>query len=695
MKPTNLVSIDFDEIRESIKSYLRTRQEFTDYDFTGSTLSYLIDVLAYNTYYSSFNANMALNEMFLDTASIRDNVVSLARYINYLPKSISAAKACITLVAQTQIGVDGNYPTTVTLLKGDIAAGSVGGTAHTFVIIDEQTVSVNRATGVAIFNNFKVYEGSLLSYEYTVNTNIQQNFIVPNDNVDVETLKVFIRPNSQSTQYDRYNQVKNITNVESTDKVFFLNETADRRYELTFGDSIIGRKLIDNEIVYFEYVRTSGAIANNINTMAYIGQIIDVNGNEIINVTLTLNDKSQLGSPAETLKQIKFNAPKYYSSQNRAVTSNDYEAIIKNIYPNAKYVNAFGGELLDPPVYGKVIISIKTNTGNTINNLTKSDIIAKLRPYSIASIETVIIDPEEFYVNLTVFVAADTFRSKLSSGELNQNTSDDIKKKIIAAMQDYGDMQDLGNFGSKLPLSQLEKIILNSDPNISDVQFATTPYKSVPYEDLTSPKTYTFNFGISLDCDCDSAAGETVKSSVFYSPGISEPQFIEDNGLGGLRSFYIKNNNKVITNNSIGSYDCNTGKIIVGPIITVCPPPDSSIQCPDLLIISIKPVNPNAITAPPGTLLVIPTPTIVIGSTIPTVGPGSTAGNPGSFAPSSSVFSFTSPTTGTSGTGTTGGTDGTGGTGTTSGTNGTGTTGGIDAYGNIVGSDGSGASCFT
>jgi len=694
MKPTNLVSIDFDEIRESIKSYLRTRNEFTDYDFTGSTLSYLIDVLAYNTYYSSFNANMALNEMFLDTASIRDNVVSLARYINYLPQSVSAAKACITLVAQTQIGVDGTYPTTVTLLKGDIASGSVGGVAHSFVIIDEQTVSVNRATGIAIFNNFKVYEGSLLSYEYVVNTNIQQNFIIPNDNVDIETLKVFIKPNSQSTQYDRYNQVKNITNVESTDKVFFLNETADRRYELTFGDGIIGRKLIDNEIVYFEYVRTNGEIANNINRMGYIGQIIDVNGNEIVDATLTLNDKSQLGAPAETLKQIKFNAPKYYSAQNRAVTSSDYEAIVKNIYPNAKYVNAFGGELLDPPVYGKVIISIKTNTGNTINNLTKSDLVAKLRPYSIASIETVIVDPEEFYVDLTLFVAADTFKSKLSSGELNQNTSDDIKKKIIAAMQDYGDMQDLGNFGSKLPLSQLEKVILNADPNISDVQFATTPYKSVPYEDLTSPKTYPFNFGISLDCDCDSAAGETVKSSVFYTTGISEPQFIEDNGLGGLRSFYIKNNNKVITNNSIGSYDCNTGKVLVGPIKTICPPPDVAVDCPILLIISIKPTNPNAIVAPPGTLLVIPTPTIVIGSTIPTVGPGSTAGNPTTFSPNSSVFSFTSPVTstgtGTTGTGTTGitGTGGTGGTGT-------GGTGGIDAYGNVVGSDGSSASCFT
>jgi len=640
MKPTNLVNIDFDDIRESIKSYLRTRQEFSDYDFTGSTLSYLIDVLAYNTYYSAFNANMAINELFLDTASIRDNVASLARQINYLPKSISSAKACITLTVQTQLGVDGSYPSTITLIKGDVAVGNVDGSAYSFVVLDDKTVSVNRSTGIAIFDNFKIYEGSLLSYQYIVNTSIQQNFIIPNDSVDTETLKVYVKPNLQSTQYDRYNQVQNVTTVQSEDKIFFLNEGEDRRYEITFGDGVIGKKLIDNEIVYVEYVRTTGAAGNNINTMGFVGQLLDANNNPAVNVTLTLNDKSQLGAAAETLKSVKFNAPRYYSAQNRAVTSKDYEAIIRNIYPNAKYVNAFGGELLDPPVYGKVIVSIKTTTGGALNNLTKKDLIAKLRPYAMASVETVITDPDEFFVNLSIFVSANTFKSVLSENVLSQNTSDDIRKKILAAIQDFGDQQDLGNFGKTLSLSQLEKIILNSDANINDVQFGVTPYKVIPYEDLTSPTTYDVNFGIALECSCDSATGETVKSSGFFTPGISERQYIEDNGSGGLISYYIQNNKKVITNNNIGSYNCETGKVKVGPITTYCPPDG---DCPNSLVISIKTKNSGTITPPAGTLISIPTPDITIGNSIPDAGPGASVGDPNSFTSQPSTFTFTSP----------------------------------------------------
>ena len=640
MKPTNLVNIDFDDIRESIKSYLRTRQEFSDYDFTGSTLSYLIDVLAYNTYYSAFNANMAINELFLDTASIRDNVASLARQINYLPKSISSAKACITLTVQTQLGVDGSYPSTITLIKGDVAVGNVDGSAYSFVVLDDKTVSVNRSTGIAIFDNFKIYEGSLLSYQYIVNTSIQQNFIIPNDSVDTETLKVYVKPNLQSTQYDRYNQVQNVTTVQSEDKIFFLNEGEDRRYEITFGDGVIGKKLIDNEIVYVEYVRTTGAAGNNINTMGFVGQLLDANNNPAVNVTLTLNDKSQLGAAAETLKSVKFNAPRYYSAQNRAVTSKDYEAIIRNIYPNAKYVNAFGGELLDPPVYGKVIVSIKTTTGGALNNLTKKDLIAKLRPYAMASVETVITDPDEFFVNLSIFISANTFKSVLSENVLSQNTSDDIRKKILAAIQDFGDQQDLGNFGKTLSLSQLEKIILNSDANINDVQFGVTPYKVIPYEDLTSPTTYDVNFGIALECSCDSATGETVKSSGFFTPGISQRQYIEDNGSGGLISYYIQNNKKVITNNNIGSYNCETGKVKVGPITTYCPPDG---DCPNSLVISIKTKNSGTITPPAGTLISIPTPDITIGNSIPDAGPGASVGDPNSFTSQPSTFTFTSP----------------------------------------------------
>jgi hypothetical protein len=646
MKPTNLVNIDFDDIKESIKSYLRTRNEFTDYDFTGSTLSYLIDVLAYNTYYSAFNANMAINELFLDSASIRDNVVSLARSLNYTPRSISAAKACIALSVQTQLGVDGQYPSTVTLLKGDVAVGTVDGVSYTFVVLEDKITSVNRANGIALFDSLKVYEGSLLSFQYVVNTSIQQHYVIPNDNVDTETLKVFVKPDLQSTNYDRYNQVTNVTSVEAEDKIYFINEVDDRRYEITFGDGIIGKKLIDNEVVYLEYVKTSGQVANNINTMGYIGQIRDSNNQPVVNVVLTILDKSQLGAAAETLNQIKFNAPRYYSAQNRAVTSNDYESIIKNIYPNAKYVNAFGGELLNPPVYGKVIIAVKTETGNKLNNLTKKDIIAKLKPYSMASIETVIVDPEEFFINLSLFVSANTFRSVLSNDDLNQNTSDDIRKKILASIQEYGDREDLGNFGKTLSLSQLQKIILGADPNITDVQFGLTPYKQIPYEDLTSPKSWTFDFNIKLDCSCDSSTGQTVRSSAFYTPGVVQPQYLEDNGAGNLISYYIQNNKKVITNTNVGSYNCDNGKVVVGPLTTILDPTGTG---PSVLIISVKPSGVGSIDVPAGSIISIPVPNIVIGPTIPEVGPGASAGDPTTFSPSPVTFEFTSPVATTGG----------------------------------------------
>jgi hypothetical protein len=667
MKPTNLVSLDFDQIRESIKSYLRTRREFTDYDFTGSTLSYLIDVLAYNTYYSAFNANMALNEIFLDTASIRDNVVSLARYLNYTPKSATAAKACITLTAQTALSIDGTFPTTATVKKGDITTGTLNGRSYTFVTLDDITSPVNKSTGLVSFGPFIIYEGNLLSYQYIVDSTINQSFIVPNDSVDTDTIRVYVRPNVQSTQYDRYNLVKNITTVESNDKIYFLNETNDRRYEVSFGDGIIGRKLVDNEVIYIEYLKTNTRLANNIHSMSYIGIIQDSNGSESLTVDLTVNDKSQLGDEPESIRSIKFNAPKYYATQNRAVTSKDYEAIIRNIYPNAKYVNVFGGELLSPPVYGKVIVAIKTSTGTKLNNLTKKELISKLKPYAMASIETIIVDPDEYYLSLGVFIAANTFKSVLSESTLSSNTSVDIQNKVQSAIQQFGNEQDLGNFGKTLSLSQLEKIILNADENINDVQFAITPYKTIEYDILGSPKKWNLDFGVALNCSCDSAAGFTVRSSRFYTPGISEAQYLRDDGNGNLISYYTENNKFVITNKNAGTYDCTTGKVIVGPLfekplksINDSSPvqgdaggnvqvdsdtsdSSSTSTIPSIIVVSINPLNPNSITVPSGAILSLSVPNITIGPNIPDSAVGGSTGIPDGLVASPDLFTFTSP----------------------------------------------------
>lgn len=276
MLPSNLTALDFFDIRESIKSYLRTKEEFTDYDFNGSTLSYMLDMLAYNTYYTAFNANMSVNELFLSSSTIRDNVVSLAKILNYTPRSIVSSKACLKLVVQTEKGNNQEFPTYVTLTKGLVASGTgTDGTSYTFVIPDNISTTVNSISGQATFNAFIVYEGSLLTFAYTVNKNQQQNFIIPNDKVDTSTLRVQIRANKQSQQVDLYTPAENITEIDASSRNYFLQETEDKRYEVLFGDGIVGRELQNNEIVEFQYVKTNGSPANDITEFVFLGKVVD------------------------------------------------------------------------------------------------------------------------------------------------------------------------------------------------------------------------------------------------------------------------------------------------------------------------------------------------------------------------------------------------------------------------------------
>jgi hypothetical protein len=663
MKPTNLTNIDFNEIRESIKSYLRTRKEFSDYDFTGSTLSYLLDVLAYNTYYSAFNANMALNELFLDTASIRDNVTSLARLLNYVPRSVSASRACVAITVQTQVNVALEYPSYVTLQKGSVTSGTINGKSYTFVVQNDTTTSVNRNTGIAIFPDVEIYEGDLLSYEYIVDTTATQKFIIPNDNVDTDTLNVFVRPNAQSSQLDRFNKVSNITTVNSDSRVYFLNEIDDRRYEITFGDGIIGKSIFDGEVVVLEYIRTNGILANNINAMSFIGSINDSNGNDIApsNIKLALNAKSQLGDDAETLKSIKFNAPKYYTAQYRAVTTKDYETITRNIYPNAKYINAYGGEELTPPIYGKVFLSIKTKTGTSLNNLSKKEIIKNLKPYSMASVDVVIEDPEEVIINMKILAVAETFKSLVKGASLSQSTEDQLKSKILAAIQEYGDDEDLNNYGKSFSLSKLQKSITNADENIIDVLAKVTLFKRIPYPADSTPNTYKLKFGVELDCSCSTSPGNSVKSSVFYTkdkPGVA--QYFEDSGSGNLRSYTIVNNKKVYLNNAIGTYNCDTGDVTFGPVTlegtgtlsdTLSINTTGITSAPSSIAVTINPANPNLVDPSqtnPNALITILTPEISVAppgsSDINGFTPGGDIGNPDDLSnPSDSIFTFTPP----------------------------------------------------
>jgi hypothetical protein len=656
MKPTNLTNIDFDEIRESIKSYMRTRPEFSDYDFTGSTLSYLLDILAYNTYYSAFNANMALNELFLDSATIRDNVTSLAKLLNYTPRSAKASKACIALEVQTEVAQNSFYPTLVTLKKGNICSGTSSGRSYSFVITEDKVAKVDSITGIAIFEDITVYEGNLLTYEYVVDTTVNQKYVIPNEKVDTELLKVLVKPNTQSTEFDKYNLVQNITSIDPTTRSYFLSEFEDRRYTVSFGDGVIGKKLEDGQVVLLEYVVTSGIEANNIQQFAFTGQIIDNNNNIVNDVSLTVRAKSQIGDVQESIKSVKFNAPKYYAAQNRAVTAKDYESLTRIIYPNAKYVNAFGGETISPPVYGKVFLSIRTKTGTKVNNLTKKEIIRNLRPYAMASVDVVILDPKEIFVGINMLVITKNFVTNFGDGTLSEGAADNIKNKALQAIQEYSDSEDLTNFNKTFSISKLHTDIIKSDKNIEDVISSYSLYIIENYPEETGPKTYVFEFGTQLNCTCSTTPGGTVQSSVYYTvdrPGVA--QYFEDNGNGRLRSYTIINNSKNILDNNIGTYDCNNGRVVFGPVSI-----EGRIDLENTLLQTVSNATTTEFTSGDGTgtgtgtgaaatgtgTVATGTGTVATGTGTVATGIGGTATGIGGFATSSGITtgSFSIPT---------------------------------------------------
>ena len=561
MQPNNLTALDFEDIKSSIKSYLRTRTEFSDYDFDGSSLSYLIDLLAYNTYYTSFNANMALNESFLPSATVRDNVVNIAKLLNYVPRSIKSSMGCIKLSVQTNL-VNGAYPTTATLKKGSTASGG----SYIWNILSDITTSVNQTTGIAEFDNVTIYEGSLVTFSYIVNTFAKQTYKIPSEDADISTLVVKVRPNESSTQFDLYSREQTVTNLTPTTRAYFLSETEDMRYEIRFGDDSVGRAVKDGEVIDLEYLVTSGSEGNQVSLFSFIGRIVDSNNATYTStVELTVKQKSQQGDVAETVESIKYNAPRYYAAQYRAVTAQDYAIITRNIYDNAESVVAYGGDSLNPPVYGKVYVVIKTKTGSNLNDATKKQIAADLRPYAMASIDPVVVDPDDVYINVNVFALYDT--------GCGSNASE-IESDINTAIKDWGIQTKINNFNSTFRASQLEKAITLSNKCVTDTSLQTTILKYIK-PNTNQTNTYCIATGSNLYNSApsqDSGDGTCKKEPVLVSgtfrtadrPGVDQ-QF-EDDGYGNLRTFYNTGIRKIYTSDNAGTVNYDTGEVCFGPV---------------------------------------------------------------------------------------------------------------------------------
>ena len=618
MQPNNLTALDFEDIKSSIKSYLRTRTEFSDYDFDGSALSYLIDVLAYNTYYTSFNANMALNEAFLPSSSVRDNVVKIAKLLNYTPKSIICSKACLQLTIQTALN-NGFYPSSVTLPKGPVATGG----NYVWNLIDDTTVEVSPSTGIAVFDNLEIYEGSLIEYNYLVNTFAKQKYTIQAQDADISTLSVRVRPNETSTNSDLYSRVDNITNLESDTRVYFISETNDMRYQIRFGDDSIGRSVKDGEVINLRYMVTSGAEANGVQSFSFIGTIVDSNTLAYAPSlsTVVVKAKSQLGDAAENVESIKYYAPRYYSAQYRAVTAQDYEVITKNIYDNAAAVVAYGGDSLNPPIYGKVFVVIKTKTGTNLNDQTKKSLSSQLRKYAMASIEAVITDPDDIYINPRIYVNYDT--------GCGSNTSQ-IKSDISKAIVDWGTQTKINNFNSSFSTQSFERAIELSNKCITDVSTQITILKYI-LPNTNQTNTYCISTGSQIYNSAPSQDGSdglckkepVVLSGPFRTadrPGIDQ-QF-EDDGYGNLRLFYNTGNRKVYTNDTAGTVNYSTGEICFGPSNIIGTggntPDEDSILITDTTTgvgVVVDPDNlPTGLQIP---VLVIPSNSSVIPATTP------------------------------------------------------------------------------
>ncbi len=642
--PSQLTSLDFFEIKESIRSYLRTRKEFSDYDFEGSSASYLIDILAYNTYYTAFNANMALNEAFLETATVRDNIVRIAKQLNYTPRSVKSPRACVKLVAQTVTSLNGTtFPEFATLKKGDVFVADNETDSYTFALTQDIKVPVDSATGLATFDNVLVYQGNLLTYNYTVDYTKKQDYVIPDENVDTGLLTVDISPTAQSSETDTYSPAANVTNSDGTTRIYYLEETDDMRYRLVFGDGSIGRKLIDGEYITITYVSTDGVEANGAKGFDFVGNVIDsdlrvINPNSI---TLTTKDAAQDGEDRETPLSVKFRAPRAYATQNRAVTENDYEHIVSEIYPQAASVTAFGGEKLSPPIYGKVYVAIRPKTGNKLNETTKQKIKNDLKKYSVASIEPVIIDPTSYYIIPKSYVYYNGNDTALTGSQLGT--------KVLQGIDQYNKNGQTNRFGGRIDGSKFGSMIDNADTSIAGNVTQMTLGQNLDKFTFGSVFTQCLDFGNPLydpsnysgtpddgGGDGDDGSGDgtgnkckptfsVVKSGTFYatgytedlvnltltdgatsaaitSPGLSTnltnqvlvPVNIRDDGQGNLIMVTTRDETELTLNPSVGSVDYGTGQVCVGPI-AIQGTPDDTTRLP----IQVLPAG-GSITIPPG-----------------------------------------------------------------------------------------------
>ena len=568
MPLVNFSNLDFDQIKTSLRDYLKSNSNFTDYDFEGSNLSTILDVLAYNTYITSYNANMVANEVFIDSATLRENVVALARNIGYIPRSRKAAIATISFFVDTSNITP--VPSSLTLRKGSIAtsSGGFGNQSFIFSILEDITVPV--VGNVATFNDIKIYEGILLTTNFTFNTNIfNQRFILPNAGIDTDLISVRVRDSITSSASTKYRFQDSVFDVDRESKVYYLQEIEDERYELIFGDGILfGKKLENNNYIEVDYIVSNGDSGNGVSQFNFSGRLSYTRNSIEYTVTsgislLTTGVTSQGGENIESIESIKKYAPRIYASQNRALSANDYESLIPaKIYPETESISVFGGEELIPPQYGKVFISIKPRTGDFIPNLIKENIKRDLKKYSVAGIVPEILDLKYLYIEVNSKIYYNT--------NLAPNSSF-VSSIIQSNANKYAESTELNRYGARFKYSKFLKIIDDSHESITSNITQINIRRDLRVT-LNAFAEYQIGFG--NEFHIKSASGYNIKSSGFKTSEFDEIVYLSDipdsnQTTGSLFLFTVPSANSTsatIVKRNVGTIDYTNGIITINPI---------------------------------------------------------------------------------------------------------------------------------
>ena len=548
MPYTQVSNLDFEQIKVSLKEYMRSQSDFTDYDFEGSALATILDTLAYNTYYTAFNTNMVVNEMFIDSATLRDNVVAIAKQLGYRPKSATSPTAYVSFnINYTNATTD----TELILQAGTGFVSSYDNNIYSYITTNDVTGQV--ANNVATFTDVPIREGTLLTNTFTVNSAIKsQRFILDNQDIDTNTIRVQVYPGGGSFN-EEYKVADNILGVDGNSKVFFVDEIEDQRYEILLGDGVLGKEVENNSRVEVSYVTTSGAESNGVKTFVFTGVVQNPNGvsPNAFTTTITSSSASSGGEAVESTSKIKYTAPKAYGTQDRAVTAQDYEAIVRKVYPATSDIIIFGGEDQDPPQYGKVFIVLKPNDASYLTSLTKSQIISDLKKYVVASVEPEIIDPSILYVEMT---------SKIfyNSGVTDQRPAQ-VRDKVISSVQSYIDTSDTEQFNGKFRYSKFVGVIDDADVSINSNLTSVMMRKDF-YPQLNSTFYYEVCFQNAFDEDCDDPVLSSTGFRVTEYPNFDV--YVEDrNKKIVLYRLDSVTGEKVVLDSDIGDIDYVKGEL--------------------------------------------------------------------------------------------------------------------------------------